>query len=317
MVSGYSEVQFSNHFSEIEGFAGGTCYDSYLRPTMRLVICSSNAKTSAKVKSVLKSMSLEELRALYDHDQRQNFEEPGVRREVTPYTVRQINENEPDSFLLYSKLTSENADQVIDDEIAYFERIGHDFEWKHYSHDMPSDLIERLRRHGFEIDEPETILVLDMHHLSGILTQSVKHDIRRISDPSMLKSLQTVAATVFDMNVDAQTERLAWELTNHPDYMSFYGAYVDNAPVASARINYPKNSQFASLWGGGTLEAYRGRGIYTALLAARVQEAIQRGRRFLTIDASPMSRPIVEKLGFVAVSTSTPCNWQRKSSTVS
>jgi len=108
---------------------------------------------------------------------------------------------------------------------------------------------------------------------------------------------------------------LTRELTNYPEYMSMYGAYVDNVAVASARINYPRNSQFASLWGGGTLEAYRGQGVYTALVAARVQEAIQRGRRFLTIDASPMSRPIVERLGFVAISISTPCNWTLKPST--
>ena len=263
----------------------------------------------------MKSLSPDELRALYDHDQRQNFEEPGVRREVTPFTVRQINTNEPESYLLYSKLTPENADQIIDDEITYFESIGHNFEWKLYSHDTPPDLIERLRRRGFEIGDSETILILDMQGLSGILTQPVSHDIRRIADPSAMKSLQDVAATVFGHDTDSLTERLTWELTHYPDYMNFYGAYVDGVPVASARINYPTNSQFASLWGGGTLEAYRGKGIYTALVAARVQEAIRRGRRFLTIDASPMSRPIVEKLGFVPISTSTPCNWQRKSST--
>ena len=118
-----------------------------------------------------------------------------------------------------------------------------------------------------------------------------------------------MGAAVFGHDLDSLTERLRWELTNYPDYMSLYGAYVDNALVASSRINYPMNSNFASLWGGGTLEAYRGRGIYTALVAARVQEAIQRGRRFLTIDASPMSRPIVEKLGFVKICMSTPCTW--------
>ncbi len=258
----------------------------------------------------MKLLSPEELRRLYDQDQRINFEEPGVRREVTPHTVRQINEREPQSFLLYSNLTSENADQIINDEIAYFESIGHSFEWKLYSHDSPPDLIERLRQCGFEVDDPETILVLDMQDLSGILIQSVTHDIRRITDPSLVKSLVDVQAAIYGQNFDDMAERLTWELTNYPNYISLYGAYVDGVPVASARIYYPGNSQFASLWGGGTLSDYRGKGVYTALVAARVQEAIQRGRRFLTIDASPMSRPIVEKLGFVVISISTPCNWQ-------
>lgn len=255
-------------------------------------------------------MSPDELRALYDHDQRMNFEEPGVRREATAYTVRHINAHDPDSFLLYSNLTPENADQIINDEIAYFESIGHSFEWKSYSHDTPPDLLERLRRRGFEIEDPETILVLDMQGLSGLLTQPVTHDIRRITDPSQVKALQEVGVAVFGHNLDSLTEHLTWELTHYPDTVSLYAAYVNDVLVASARINYSLNSPFASLWGGGTLAAYRGRGIYSALVAARVQGAIQRGRRFLTIDASPMSRPIVEKLGFVAICTSTPCTWR-------
>jgi len=36
----------------------------------------------------------------------------------------------------------------------------------------------------------------------------------------------------------------------------------------------------------------------TALLDLRVQEAIRRGYRYLTINASEMSRPIVSKYGF-------------------
>ena len=260
----------------------------------------------------MKLSSAKELSALYDHDQRIHFQEPGVRREVTLHTVRQINEREPQSFLLYSNLTAENADQVINDEISYFESIGHSFEWKHYSHDNPPDLIERLRQRGFDMDDPETILVLDMQDLSGVLTQPVTHDIRRITDPALVESLVDVQAAIYGHSFDDMAERLRWELTYYPDYISLYGAYVDDKPVASARMYYPVNSQFSSMWGGGTLPEYRGQGIYTALVAVRVQEAIGRGRLFLTIDASPMSRPIVEKLGFVVISTSTPCNWQRR-----
>ncbi len=38
--------------------------------------------------------------------------------------------------------------------------------------------------------------------------------------------------------------------------------------------------------------------MYPALLAVRAREALARGHRNLTIDASPMSRPIVEQHGF-------------------
>ena len=63
--------------------------------------------------------------------------------------------------------------------------------------------------------------------------------------------------------------------------------------------------------GGATLEGFRKRGIYTAVLAARAREARERGYRFLTIDASPMSRPIAAKHGFRLLATSNPCDSPR------
>jgi predicted acetyltransferase len=57
---------------------------------------------------------------------------------------------------------------------------------------------------------------------------------------------------------------------------------------------------------------HRRRGLYTALLAARAQEARRRGARFLTVDASPMSQPILEKLGFRCISYAHEYRWRTK-----
>ena len=43
------------------------------------------------------------------------------------------------------------------------------------------------------------------------------------------------------------------------------------------------------------------RGVYQALIAARWEAAVARGTPALTVQAGRMSKPIVEKLGFVAV----------------
>jgi len=57
-------------------------------------------------------------------------------------------------------------------------------------------------------------------------------------------------------------------------------------------------SNFASLWGGATLPQFRNQGHYSLLLSAHAHEARARGFSLLTVDASPMSRPILEKQGF-------------------
>ena len=50
-------------------------------------------------------------------------------------------------------------------------------------------------------------------------------------------------------------------------------------------------------------------GIYRALVAARARIALERGRRYLQVDASDDSRPILERLGFIPVGTTTPYVW--------
>jgi GNAT superfamily N-acetyltransferase len=75
-------------------------------------------------------------------------------------------------------------------------------------------------------------------------------------------------------------------------------------------MSLPTNSQFAGLWGGATLPQYRKMGIYTAVVAARAQEAIRRGYRFLTVDAGDMSRPILQKRGFQLLTYTTPYTWK-------
>ena len=55
--------------------------------------------------------------------------------------------------------------------------------------------------------------------------------------------------------------------------------------------------------------AWRGRGIYRATVAHRANLAAERGFRYLEVDASDASRPILERLGFTAVTTTTPYVW--------
>lgn len=60
------------------------------------------------------------------------------------------------------------------------------------------------------------------------------------------------------------------------------------------------------VWGGSTLKAYRGKGYYSTLLHQRMNDAIKRDIQYLIIDASDMSKPIVEKYGFQFIAKTTP-----------
>jgi hypothetical protein len=76
--------------------------------------------------------------------------------------------------------------------------------------------------------------------------------------------------------------------------------------VSAGRIRYLAGTQFVTLWGGSTLPQWRRRGVYRALVAHRARLAEARGLTFVQVDASDDCRPILQRLGLVAVTTTTP-----------
>ncbi|MFN8531588.1 MAG: N-acetyltransferase [Anaerolineae bacterium] len=246
-------------------------------------------------------MDLDQIRTLYTRQQRIAITYPDSLREESPYVVRQRDDER--GSVVYSNLNAENADTVIEAEIAYFRSLGiaHEFEWKWFDRDQPADLKDRLERHGFEADEPEAVLVLDLTHAPARLLAPPTNDIRHVNSDEGVDVMMGILTEVWDDDPEDRRwlgEKLKHNLREAPDDWLLYLAYADGVPASAGWIDFHPGSDFAGLWGGSTLERYRGRGLYTDLVAVRAQEAIRRGVRCLTIDASPMSRAVLEKLGF-------------------
>ena len=130
--------------------------------------------------------------------------------------------------------------------------------------------------------------------------------IERVIDPVRFGAIDDLMAAVYGADEDWRSEVLGAELAAAPDRLSVYLAMADGHCVSAGWIRFNPGTVFADLWGGATRPHWRGRGIYRALVAKRAAEAKQRGFRILTVDASPESRPILERLGFRALTTTTP-----------
>jgi len=259
-------------------------------------------------------MDKSQLIELYNQDQRKDVEYPNMRREVTPEVVRHVDLSEiGEGTIIYSRLTESNVGDVIREQIRYFEELGQGFEWKLYDYDQPPDLKDRLVSHGFEIEEEEAILVLDLENAPAFFWQPVTPNIQRINDPKKLSDVLAVQQQVWNEDFTAFIEYLGETISKHPEQMSIYVAYVNKQPASAAWTYFPKHSQFASLWGGSTISSFRKQGLYSALLALRAQEAKTRNVKYLTVDASPMSRPILEKFNFELIAYSYPCKWKHPS----
>ena len=258
-------------------------------------------------------MNKSNLLALFDQDQRIDIEYPGMSREVTPNAVRHVaTVAGEEGSLTYSRLDEIGAEAAIQEQVDYFESLGQDFEWKLYDHDRPGDLKDRLVAHGFLVEEAEAVLVLDLQRAPDLLWQPVKHDVRRIDDPQKLFDVQSVEQQVWDEDFSWIGLYLGSALRDKPEQMSVYVAYLDDRPVSTAWILFPTHGRFASLWGGSTLSVARNQGLYTALLAIRAQGARARHFDYLCVDASPMSRPILEKFNFELIDWTYPYKWKRK-----
>lgn len=254
-------------------------------------------------------MNPQQLLDLYDQKRRE-IAISGFELQATPNVVRYVSTVGRQSMVLYSHHTPDRIEAAIDTEIRYFEKIGHSFEWKVYSHDQPPDLKERLAARGFEVGEDEAFLVLDILTKQAEFKAPLKADVRRITTPDNLSDLLAIEQGVWAESDREFHKELAHVLQHAPETIGIYVAYVDDKPVSSARITFSEGSPFAGLWGGSTLPEYRGRGLYTALIAARAQQAMERGVRFLTVDALPTSRPILERRGFRFLASTNPCLWR-------
>jgi predicted GNAT superfamily acetyltransferase len=149
-------------------------------------------------------------------------------------------------------------------------------------------------------------MILDLATLSASTAETAQVEVRHITDPGDLDEVVAIKNAVWQTDDDWIQHMLAEEMHAAPENIKVYVAYADGVPASTAWLRFTPRSLFASLWGGSTLPAYRKRGLYTALLTRRLWDAQERGVRYVTIDASPMSQPIVERHGFRLASYTTP-----------
>jgi predicted GNAT family acetyltransferase len=208
--------------------------------------------------------------------------------------------------IVFSQLAADEADDVIREEMALAEKRGHTLEWKLYGHDVPSDLVKRLLSAGFAAEDTEQVLVLPVNQETVAAFGTRGHDVRRVRDESGLADYAEIAREIGRTNPEKEQRQLASVLQATPDEMSVHIAYVDGEPVACGRIYFSDGSHHAELAGGRTKTTHRNRGLFTAVVAARLTEAYERGCSLVFTDALPTSEPILTKHGFRAITSTQP-----------
>ncbi|OON76439.1 GNAT family N-acetyltransferase [Streptomyces tsukubensis] len=206
-------------------------------------------------------------------------------------------------------VTGSALDTLIARQRDHFAARGESVEWKTRAHDLPVDIPERLRAAGFVPEERETVLVGRSEKLAGEPLLPAGVTLRRVSSRYELDRIDALGAAVWGEGHPALAEDLQRQLGAAPDDLIVLVAEAAGELVCAARLELTPGLDFAGLWGGNTLEAWRGKGLYRATVAARAKIAAERGVPYLQVDASDDSAPILRRLGFVEITTTTPYVW--------
>jgi GNAT superfamily N-acetyltransferase len=230
---------------------------------------------------------------------------PGVRVEVGERVTRTVGTDASWSAVVWSDLTEADADAVIAAEVARSTRA---LEWKLYSHDRPADLPDRLKAAGLQPEPVETLMVAEIADLDLPVAEPAGVRLVGVDDPQGVESMLGVHEEVFGAGSvhPGTVGAVRTALGLRPRPIEAVVAWAGEVAVSAGRVEFHEGTDFASLWGGGTLPPWRGRGVFRALVAHRALLARERGFRYLQVDAMPASRPILQRMGFHPLAETTP-----------
>jgi len=197
----------------------------------------------------------------------------------------------------FVRTTASELDRLIDEVFSFFGPLP--FTWVVGPSSHPTDLANRLRERGLT-DVGDGDLLTALLPISGLRTAAdvsiVEVEGEALARVGLRLARPDAPASELDALVE---ERLSY--LRHPKRRgNFLVALVGEEPVGNAGYRYSSDGTTVYLYGAETVERFRGRGIYQALIAYRVAAALARGCRFAAIWARrDTSLPILMKRGFV------------------
>lgn len=258
-------------------------------------------------------MDVLEFMRLYGLHERKNLTMPGYHSEISGCVTRLVSDSRFGSLIADFSLNESNLSSEIQKQIQYFDSLNKHFEWKIYDTDEPKNIGSVLTGFGFKKAETEAFMVLDLEATEDSFFDPGTIEVTRITDRQGIIDAVAVQEMVWDREFTTFSDQLFDILVADQKSMSLYVVYDQGHPVSSARISFNADSPFAGLWSGATVKEFRGKGYFTALLKTRALEAKNRGVKYLTIDASEMSRKIVEKYGFEFITYTHPYDYRTSS----
>jgi GNAT superfamily N-acetyltransferase len=216
------------------------------------------------------------------------IDRPGWHQVITP-SAQSTHGNE----VVFSQIAPSDVERVVLDTVAAYAAHRVPFRWCIGPLTEPADFGAVLDRHGFE-----SWAIRGMH-----------------IDPTAWRSDPVPRVEIHEVTLDTLDDYIAACRRGWPESVvtdgwrddlvraratgrfHFFTARVEGSSIGTA--GYVVKQQSAYLVGGNVLPGYRGRGIYRALVDARLARLAAQGIRLATTQArEATSAPILERFGF-------------------
>lgn len=250
---------------------------------------------------------------IYDEQLRTEAETPGAVSVTRVGPLRLATFGNGRGFVTYRSLDGEDARSLVRRAVEHcladpgITKV----EWKTRGHDHAPGLPEALIDHGFVAGEPEAIMMGDVRGLIQDVPLPDGVRLRRVTGEADVRAMTAMQDVAFGDPVRPEGATTLLRRLARDDGIELWVAEADGKIVSAGRLEPVAGADVAGIWGGATLEEWRGRGIYRALTAARARSALRQGKTLIHSDSTEFSRPILERAGLVKVSTTTPYFWER------
>jgi GNAT superfamily N-acetyltransferase len=241
---------------------------------------------------------------------------PGVEVIVTPCYRITLMQDFPvpgPNSVSWIRCSPDEADDVINEARAMVAARNLPAMWVIDPGTLPTDFATRLEAHGLHPDPhgaEATVMVLSASAVIDAPTVPGLELVDALADPAAFKAANDAAAEAFDSthrgddpDLVAMNERRRKDSVAAGNRRLLL-ATVDGEPAGSGSLSlFPPRG--AIINGGAVRPKFRGKGVYRALVAARLEIAQNVGAAGLVVHAGQMSGPILSRLGFK------PVSWRR------
>jgi hypothetical protein len=150
-------------------------------------------------------------------------------------------------------------DELIARQVRIFAERGESFEWKLHGHDRPADLSERLRAAGLVPEEMETVVIAPVFALAVEASAPDGVVVREVSERGHLARIAQLEQAIWGGDGGWIVDSLAQERAADPEGLRIFVAEAGDVVVCAGWVRFASGTEFATLCGGATLPAWRGR----------------------------------------------------------